>query len=327
MDDELEGDEIGAVALVSQPAAEEHHILPVPDAVVGMRLDAYLASLDELSLSRNYAQRLIDEGRALVNSKQRAASWKLKRGEIVSLQLPPPIPSDLRAEQIPLNIVYEDSDVIVVDKAAGMVVHPAPGHARGTLVNALLGYDPTLAMNGSNRPGIIHRLDKDTSGLLVVARNDAARDSLVHQMQARTMLKQYLALVQRRLKHPQGIIDAPIDRNPRERKQMAVVMGGRPARTHYETISYFARYTYVRVRLETGRTHQIRVHMNYIGHPIVGDSVYGDQLWRRDREVTSLGRQFLHAHRLGFNLPHSGEYREFVSPLPTDLQQALDNLS
>ncbi|PZR95123.1 MAG: RluA family pseudouridine synthase [Candidatus Chloroheliales bacterium] len=327
MDDELEADEIGVVALGSQPAAEEYHILPIPDAAVRTRLDAYLASLDDLSLSRSYAQKLIDEGRVTVSGKQRAASWKLRRDEIVSLLLPPPAPSDLLAEQIPLNIVYEDSDVIVVDKPAGMVVHPAPGHARGTLVNALLGYDPTLEMNGTNRPGIIHRLDKDTSGLLVVARNDAARDSLLHQMQARTMLKQYLALVQGKLKHPQGIIDAPIDRNPRERKQMAVVMGGRPARTRYETISYFARYTYVRVRLETGRTHQIRVHMNYIGHSIVGDSVYGDQLWKRDREVASVGRQFLHAHRLGFNLPHSGEYREFASPLPTDLQQVLDNLS
>jgi 23S rRNA pseudouridine1911/1915/1917 synthase len=319
-DDELEAD-------TPPSAVEEYHILPIFDNGVGMRLDTYLASLDQLSISRNYAQRLIDEGRVLVSSKRRAASWKLKWGEIVSLLLPPPAPSDLLPEQIPLNIVYEDGDVIVVDKPAGMVVHPAPGHASGTLVNALLGYDPNLAMNGTNRPGIVHRLDKDTSGLLVVARNDAARESLVHQMQERTMLKEYLALAQGRLKHPQGIIDAPIDRDPHERKQMAVVIGGRPARTRYETIGYFARYTYVRVRLDTGRTHQIRVHMNYIGHPIVGDTVYGDQLWNRDPEVAGLARQFLHAHRLGFNLRRSGEYREFVSALPADLQQVLDNLS
>ncbi len=307
--------------------AGESYTLPIPEQAVGMRLDAYLASLGELSISRSYAQKLIDDGRVLVSSTRRAASWKLKFGEIVSLLLPPPAPSDLRPEQIPLNIVYEDGDVIVVDKAAGMVVHPAPGHATGTLVNALLGYDPTLAMNGTTRPGIVHRLDKDTSGLLVVARNDAARESLVQQMHAHTMLKEYLALAQGRLKHPNGIIDAPIDRDPRERKQMAVVMGGRPARTRYETIGYFARYTHVRVRLETGRTHQIRVHMTYIGHPIVGDSVYGDQMWKRDPEVAGLARQFLHAHRLGFNLPTSGTYREFVSPLPADLQKVLDNLS
>ncbi len=310
-----------------QEDAGESYTLPIPEQAVGMRLDAYLASLEALSISRSYAQKLIDEGRVLVSSTRRAASWKLKFGEIVGLLLPPPAPSNLRPEQIPLNIVYEDDDVIVVDKAAGMVVHPAPGHASGTLVNALLGYDPTLAMNGTTRPGIVHRLDKDTSGLIVVARNDAARESLVQQMQARTMLKEYLALTQGKLKHPNGIIDAPIDRDPRERKQMAVVMGGRPARTRYETIGYFARYTHVRVRLETGRTHQIRVHMTYIGHPIVGDSVYGDQMWKRDPEVADLARQFLHAHRLGFNLPSSGTYREFVSPLPADLQSVLDRLS
>ncbi len=307
--------------------AGESYTLPVSDAAVGTRLDAYLAGLDALNLSRNHAQKLIDEGCVQVGDRQRPASWKLKRGEVISLTVPATQPSDLVAEQIPLNIVYEDNDVIVVDKPAGMVVHPAPGHATGTLVNALLGYDPHLAMNGTNRPGIIHRLDKDTSGLIVVARNDAARESLVHQMQERTMLKEYLALVYGRLEYAQGIIDAPIDRDPRERKQMAVVMTGRPARTRYETIGYFARYTYVRVRLETGRTHQIRVHMNYIGHPVVGDSVYGNQQWRRDPELAGLARQFLHAHRLGFNLPSSDEFREFVSVLPADLQAVLDKLS
>ncbi len=302
------------------------YTLSVSDAAVGTRLDAFLASLPAPSLSRSHAQRLIDEGRVLVNEKPRPASWKLKLGEVVSLSLPAPVPSHLVAERIPLHIVYEDSDVIVVDKAAGMVVHPAPGHASGTLVNALLGYAPDLAMNGSHRPGIVHRLDKDTSGLIVVARHDAARDSLVQQMQARAMLKEYLALAQGRMKHPQGIIDAPIDRDPRDRKQMGVVLSGREARTRYETIAYYARYTYVRVRLDTGRTHQIRVHLDYIGHPIVGDRVYGNQLWRRDPPVASLSRQFLHAHRLGFNLPTSGEYREFTSPLPPDLQQTLEGL-
>jgi 23S rRNA pseudouridine1911/1915/1917 synthase len=305
----------------------ESYTLPVPEGMVGTRLDAYLAGLDTLNLSRNHAQKLIDEGRVLIGDKQRAASWKLKRGEVINLTLPPTQPSDLRAEQIPLDIVYEDGDVIVVDKPAGMVVHPAPGHASGTLVNALLGYDGNLAMNGTARPGIVHRLDKDTSGLLVVARNDAAREALVLQMQERSMHKEYLALVVGRLEYALGLIDAPIDRDPRERKQMAVVMTGREARTRYETIGYFARYTYVRVRLETGRTHQIRVHMNYIGHPIVGDSVYGNQQWRRDPELAGISRQFLHAHRLGFKLPSNGEYREFVSPLPPDLQAVLDKLS
>lgn len=305
----------------------ESYTLPVPDAVVGTRLDAYIAAQAQPSLSRSHAQRLIDEGRVLVNGQTRAASWKLKAGEVITLSVPLAAPSHLVPERIPLNIVYEDADVIVVDKAAGMVVHPAPGHASGTLVNALLGYDPKLAMNGTTRPGIVHRLDKDTSGLIVVARHDAARESLVRQLQEHTMLKEYIALVQGRLKHAQAVIEAPIGRDPRERKQMAVVMSGRPARTRYETIGYYERYTYVRVILDTGRTHQIRVHMDYIGYPIVGDSVYGNQQWKRDPEVAGLRRQFLHAHRLGFNLPTSGEYREFTSLLPADLQAVLGKLS
>jgi len=281
--------------------------------------------LPEAAISRSLAQKLIDEGNVIVAGKLEKASYKLRPGDEINLSLPAAEASDLVAEQIPLNIVYEDADVIVVDKAAGLVVHPAPGHARGTLVNALLGYDPGLTMNGTNRPGIVHRLDKDTSGLLVVARNDHARESLVAQMQARTMHKEYLALVQGRLKHAQGIIDGPIGRDPRERKRMAVVNSGREARTHYETIAYYSRYTYVRVRLETGRTHQIRVHFAHLNHPVVGDAIYGNQEWRKDPPVASLSRQFLHAHKLGFNLP-SGDYREFVSPLPPALQQVLDRL-
>jgi 23S rRNA pseudouridine1911/1915/1917 synthase len=215
--------------------------------------------------------------------------------------------------------------VLVIDKPAGLVVHPAPGHAGGTLVNALLAHTTDLSLHGDIRPGIVHRLDKDTSGLLVVAKTDAAHADLVRQHQARTMQKEYLALVLGTPTPPTGLIDAPIGRHPRDRKQQAVLPEGRPARTRYAIELAYGHLTLLRARLETGRTHQIRVHFAFIGHPIVGDPVYGRRA-AREAKALGLSRQFLHATRLGFTLPSSGAWREFESPLPPDLAAVLARL-
>ncbi len=251
----------------------------------------------------------------------------MKTGDLIFVTMHPPGPSGLTAEAIPLTVVYEDSDLLVVDKPAGMVVHPAPGHSGGTLVNALLAHVPgiELDMGDEARPGIVHRLDKDTSGLIVVAKRRSAHEALSKQMAARTMHKEYLAVVIGKPRPPSGVVDAPIARDPRDRQRMAVVSNGRHARTHYVTDRVLGGYTLIRVTLDTGRTHQIRVHMASIGYPILGDPVYGK---RTLKDASSLGltRQFLHAHKLGFTLPSSGGWVEFVSPLPEDLQGVLDKL-
>ena len=292
--------------------------------LAGVRLDQAVARL-ESALSRSYAQELIAEGHVRVNDRPAKASLHLKTGDRVTVEIPPATPIALTAEPIPLTVVYEDADVLVIDKPAGLVVHPAPGHAGGTLVNALLAHTADLSLHGDIRPGIVHRLDKDTSGLLVVAKHDTAHAALVRQHQARTMRKEYLALVLGTPAPAGGLIDAPIGRHPRERKRQAVIPEGRPARTHYTTERAYGHLTLVRARLETGRTHQIRVHFAFIGHPIIGDPVYGQ---RATREAHALGltRQFLHATRLGFHLPGSGAWREFESPLPPDLAAALARL-
>jgi 23S rRNA pseudouridine1911/1915/1917 synthase len=253
------------------------------------------------------------------------ASFNLRGGERVLVVVPPPQPTSLVPEAIPLQIVYEDADVVVVDKPAGMVVHPAPGHGGGTLANALLARYPAMQVNGGVRPGIVHRLDQDTSGLLVVARHDRAMQALTEQQRARTMLKVYLAVVEGRFKEPEGVIDAPIGRHPTDRLRMTVTTVGtaRDARTHYRVAEELGDYTLLEVRLETGRTHQIRVHMLHRNRPILGDPVYGV---RRPRATFGLTRQFLHAHRLGFHHPSDGTWREFSSPLPPDLQTVLAKL-
>jgi 23S rRNA pseudouridine1911/1915/1917 synthase len=236
------------------------------------------------------------------------------------LIIPPPAPlAHLAPEAIPLDIVYEDDDILVINKPAGMVVHPAPGHSSGTLVNALLHHVPNLNINGNQRPGIVHRLDKDTSGLLVAAKHDVALGNLIEQMKNRETTKIYLTLLEGNLQPPAGIIDAPIGRDPAQRKQMDVVSRGKPARTHYKVLQYLTQHTYVEARLETGRTHQIRVHFSHLSHPVVADTIYG-----RRKPSLNLKRQFLHAHRLGLKLPSTGEYREFEAPLPSDLQLALE---
>jgi 23S rRNA pseudouridine1911/1915/1917 synthase len=281
----------------------------------GERLDKYVA--EQCQLSRSYAQKLIDVGRVTINGLAAKSSQKLNASDKVAVSMPPPSPISLAPEDIPLKIVFEDSDLIVVDKPAGLLVHPAAGQHTGTLVNAILARCPDLGeINGSIRPGIVHRLDKDTSGLMMVAKNDAAQKSLSRQIKQRSIKKGYLALVLGRLTPEHGAIDAPIGRHPRDRKRMAVVSGGREAKTEYRVIKYMDDHTLLEVMPETGRTHQIRVHLAAIGHPVFGDHIYG-------KRSVILGRQFLHAHRLGFRLPSTGKFVEFNSELPPELQEAL----
>ncbi len=285
----------------------------------GTRLDSYVAQ-ECPELSRSYVQRLISDGYITVNGRAAKGSLKLKIGDRVTAIIPPPAPPKPLPEEIPLTIVYEDSDLLVVDKPAGLAVHPAPGHPSHTLVNAILAHCPDLAISGSVRPGIVHRLDKNTSGLMVVAKNDAAHNNLSNQLKVRSMLKRYVVLVHGYLSPERGIIEAPIGRDPHNRKRMAVVSGGREARTQYRVIRYLDNYTLLEVTLETGRTHQIRVHFSSIGFPVVGDEVYG-------KRPPILNRQFVHACCLGFKLPSSGEWVEFSSKLPADLEEALERIS
>ncbi len=285
----------------------------------GVRLDKFVGDKC-LELSRTHAQKLIDEGHVTVDDLVAKASLKLDVGDKVKVVIPPTPPSPLCPEEIPINIVYEDDDLLVVDKPAGLTVHPAPGHPRHTLVNAILAHFPHLAdISDSVRPGIVHRLDKDTSGLMLVAKNKVAQMNLVNQFKSRSVTKAYLVLVKGKLTPEQGLIDAAMGRDPRNRKRMAVVSKGREARTEYEVVRYLGDYTLLEVRTQTGRTHQIRVHLAAIGYPVAGDLIYGVK-------TPHLSRQFLHACRLGFKLPSTGDYIEFTSELPPDLAQALKEI-
>jgi len=287
---------------------------------LGTRLDRYVA--DQLpDLSRGTVQGLIESGRVRVDGQQRKPKFRMTPGEVVSVEIPPPRIDEILPDPIPLAIVYEDADVIVVDKPAGMVVHPAPGHSRGTLANALLAHVPGISVGGSQRPGIVHRLDKDTSGLIVAAKTDRGRTALVTQWESRSVQKTYLALVSGSLGDEEAIIDAPIGRDPKNRQRMAAVRSGRPAVTHFHVVERFLNTTLLEVSIETGRTHQIRVHLAFIGHPIVGDQLYG----RARLTDPQLKRQFLHASALGFRLP-GGEALRFEAPLPRDLQAVLEEL-
>ncbi len=289
-------------------------------SAAGVRLDRFVAeSCPELT--RTHAQKLIADGFIKVNGQAARPSLKLDSGDRVDIVIPPAPPGSLVAESIPLHIVYEDEDLVVVDKPPGLTAHPAPGHPHHTLINALLSHVPHLArMGDSLRPGIVHRLDKDTSGLMLVAKNKSAQMNLIEQFKARSVVKAYLVLVKGKLTPEKGIIDAAIGRDARNRKRMAVASKGRPARTQYQVIKYINEYTLLEVMPETGRTHQIRVHLAAIGYPVVGDAVYGVK-------SSYLSRQFLHACRLGFRLPSSGEYVEFKSELPEDLETALGEIS
>ncbi len=283
-----------------------------------IRLDKYVCQQCP-ELSRAQVQKLIRHGYVTVNEQTTKAGLRLNPGDRVNITIPA-TPSPLTAEPLPLTIAYEDDDLLVIDKPAGLTVHPAPGHYSHTLVNAILSYLPGLPDSGELlRPGIVHRLDKDTSGLIVVAKNSTAQANLISQFKSHTVVKAYLVLVRGHLTPDSGLIEAPIGRDPRNRKRMAVVAEGREARTYYQVISYTDNHTLLEVRPETGRTHQIRVHLSAIGYPVVGDSTYGVKSAR-------LSRQFIHASRLGFHLPSSGKYAEFTSELPPDLVQALKDI-
>ena len=286
------------------------------------RLDAFLASsLD--GLTRSQATRLIESGEVAVNGRAVSKSYKLAGGEDIAVTLPEPEPVEAVPQDIPLDVVYEDADVIVVNKPSGMVVHPAPGHPDGTLVNALLYHCAgTLSgIGGALRPGIVHRIDRDTSGLIIAAKNDAAHQYLSAQLADHTLARTYECIVVGALREDRGTVDAPIARHPTDRKRMAVVAGGREAVTHWEVIARYPGYTHVRCRLETGRTHQIRVHMAYIGHPILGDTVYGAK-----KEVPGLTGQCLHAVGLRFLHPRTHEVVELFCPLPEEFTRMLQKI-
>ncbi len=287
----------------------------------GERLDTFIARRCP-ELSRSHARRLIDEGLVSVNGRKVKPSERVAAGLSVSVTIPPPETITLVPEAIPLTIIYQDGDIMVLDKPAGLTVHPASGHPSGTLVNALLAACPDLrGIAGTLRPGIVHRLDKDTSGLMVVAKNDRAQRALQRQLKDRDVRKTYLALVRGVPAPREGTIAAPIGRHPKNRKKMAVVADGREATTRYRVREEIAggQYSLLEVEPVTGRTHQIRVHLAAVGHPVVGDATYG-------RPSAAVGRQFLHAHKLAFGMPLGGRTVEFESPLPADLREALSQL-
>ena len=285
----------------------------------GVRLDKYLAA-SPLGLTRSYLQRLIEEGCVRVNGRAARPAAKLKCGDRIEIVIPATEPVQLAAEDIPLEVIYEDIDLAVINKQAGLTVYPAPGHPSHTLVNAMLKRFPDLSTFGNSpRPGIVHRLDKDTSGLMVIARNEKARLNLVEQFKSRSVIKKYLVLVKGKVVPERGAIDAPIGRDPADRKRMAIISRGRQASTGYRVKQYMNGYSLLEVRIQTGRTHQIRVHFAAIDYPVIGDAVYGVK-------STLLKRQFLHAYFLEIRLPGSGQIRSFTCGLPDDLSNALASI-
>jgi len=286
----------------------------------GKRIDVFLAA--ELDYTRSYIKKLIVDGLVFVNGKTVKPSYKVKENDEVVLNVPEAEKIDVLPEDIPLDILYEDDDIIVINKPQGMVVHPAPGNYSGTLVNALLYHCKNLSgINGILRPGIVHRLDKDTSGVMVVAKNDKAHISLSNQIKERSVFKKYVAIVEGVIKDEEGKIEAPIGRHPVDRKKMAVIEDGRYALTLYKVLERFKENTLVEAVIKTGRTHQIRVHMAYIGHPIVGDHVYGFK-----RQKFKLEGQALHSSVLGFMHPTKGVYMEFEAPLPEYFKKLIEIL-
>ena len=303
----------------------------VDAAHAGVRADVFAAEVS--GLSRSAAARLMEEGHILLNGHSVTKNAKLSEGDVLMVELPEPEPSEALPEDIPLDIVYEDEDIIVINKPVGMVVHPAAGNPNGTLVNALLYHcgDQLSGIGGVIRPGIVHRIDKDTSGLLVVAKNDAAHVSLSDQLKTHTVSRVYEAIALGNLKTDSGTVNAPIGRHPTDRKKMAVVRGeglsAREAITHYTVVERFGLMTHLRCELETGRTHQIRVHMASIGHPLLGDVVYGGANTRFEAEHRALiTGQCLHAGRLRLIHPRTGEPMQFEAPMPSEMQKLLDIL-
>lgn len=290
---------------------------------VNKRVDVFLNEEME-DISRSALQKNIEKGNITVNGEKISKNYKLRTGDIVEAELPPPENIDIVPEDIPLDIMYEDDDLIVINKPQNMVVHPAPGHYTGTLVNALMFHcgDNLSGINGVLRPGIVHRIDKDTSGVLVIAKSDLAHKGLSEQLAEHSMKRVYNAIVYNSFSEESGTVDRNIDRSKNDRKKMAVVMqGGRNAVTHYKVIEKLGKYTWVELQLETGRTHQIRVHMSYIGHPLLGDSVYGPK-----KCPFNLNGQVLHAKVLGFIHPRTGEYMEFNSELPDYFSSLIERL-
>src|SRR5215831_2732964 len=308
----------------------QHWVFEVQAEDTGTRLDKYLAA-QRPELSRSQVQRLIQEGWVELVHGPATASYRVREGEVIRLDIPPARPAHLAAEPLALQIVYEDEALLVIDKPPGLVVHPAPGHASGTLVNALLFHCQTLSgIGGEERPGIVHRLDKDTSGLLLVAKHDRSHRHLSAQLKTRQLQRRYVALVRGRLSALKGIIEAPIGRHPQHRQKMAVVERyGRAARTHYQVVEAWGPISLARLALETGRTHQIRVHLAHIGHPVLGDQVYGPGLLRfpghaiLEQAVNAFPRQALHAEQIRFQHPDSEQWLDFASPLPTDMATLL----
>ncbi len=286
------------------------------------RVDRFLArALPQLT--RSALQRLLEEGRVTCGGQRVKKNRRTSPGEFYLVDLPALRPMEAVGQDIPLSVVYEDADVIVVDKPVGMVVHPAPGHPDGTLVNALLYHcgDSLSGINGTLRPGIVHRIDRDTSGLIIAAKNDASHLALAAQLQDHTLYREYRAVVVGTLREEEGTVDAPLARHPTDRKKMAVIPGGRRAVTHWEVLGRYRGHTYVSCRLETGRTHQIRVHMAHLGHPLLGDTVYGAK-----KPVPGLAGQCLHAQRLSFLHPRTGERITVECPLPEWFRRVLEKL-
>jgi len=297
-------------------------VLEISEREHGERLDKLIASR-VTGMSRSFVQQLMKRGEILVNGQPCKPAQRVRFGDRLEVYLPPvEPPSDLEPEYLPIPVIYEDDDIIVFDKPPGIVTHPAPGHERGTLVNALKAIRPDLQVQPSHRPGIVHRLDKDTSGLLVVAKTEPARLALLEQWQSRSVVKRYTALVHGVVEPDSGTIDAPISRDPRDRTKMAVVAWGRPAITHFRVLERFSCATLLDVTIETGRTHQIRVHCAFIGHPVVGDQQYGGNR----SFCVPVPRQFLHARYLRFRHPTTGQVIELETPLPWDLRAVLERL-
>lgn len=287
--------------------------LVVPETAAEQRLDSYLSTQEEIGLSRSAVQQLIQKGQVLYDGKPAAKNSRLRAGQRIALEIPDPQPVEAVPQDIPLDIVYEDRDLLVVNKPKGMVVHPAPGNSDGTLVNALLYHcqGSLSGIGGELRPGIVHRIDKDTSGLLVVAKNDAAHQGLAAQMAVHSIERAYHAVAYGGFKQDEGFVETPIGRHKTDRKKMAIVPDGRYAYTAYRVLKRYPGFTYLECRLRTGRTHQIRVHLASIGHPLAGDPVYGPKA-----VITRLNGQCLHAKVLGFTHPITGETMRFEAPLP-----------
>ena len=290
---------------------------------IGIRIDVFLADALE-DVSRSGVQKLMEQGHIQLNGKAVKPNYKLREKDVIDVQIPDVVEPEILPENIPLDILYEDQDVIVLNKPQGMVVHPAPGHTSGTLVNALMYHcgAELSGINGEKRPGIVHRIDKDTSGVLMVAKNNAAHQSLAEQLAVHSITRKYNAIVYNGFSEESGTVDQPIGRNPQDRKKMAVTQKhSRHAVTHYRVLERLGNFTLIEAQLETGRTHQIRVHMTYIGHPLLGDTVYG-----KKKQPFGLEGQVLHARVLGFRHPSTGEYMEFEAPLPPYFETLLTRL-